>query len=299
MNLKNWIKAARLRTLPLSFSSILFGSGIAQLKESFSFPILSLTLLTTLFLQILSNFANDYGDAKNGADHEEREGPKRMVSSGAISLKSMGIAVFLFSILSFISGISLLLIAFDLNQLPMLLLFLLLGLGAIWAAIKYTVGKNPYGYAGLGDLFVLIFFGFTGVLGTLYLHSKSIALIDTLPALSLGLLAVGVLNVNNMRDIDSDKIAGKNSIPVRIGLGNAKNYHLSLVIISMSSLVLWSLNAHHGIYSWAYLMVFIPLTIHLIRVMKTNKLLDFDPQLKVLALSSFGISLIFFISVMI
>jgi 1,4-dihydroxy-2-naphthoate octaprenyltransferase len=217
---KAWISAFRLRTLPLALASIFLGSFIAAAHGAFDWLIFSLCVLTTLFLQILSNLANDYGDSIHGADGEHREGPSRAVQAGLISATQMKKAMTVFGVLSFITGVLLIYTAFQ-AQWWLALIFLGLGLGAIYAAIRYTAGKNPYGYKGLGDLFVLLFFGLVGVGGSYFLYTQVLDWFILLPATGCGLLAVGVLNVNNIRDIKSDEVSGKRSIPVRIGRENA------------------------------------------------------------------------------
>ncbi|MCG8309552.1 MAG: 1,4-dihydroxy-2-naphthoate polyprenyltransferase [Cytophagales bacterium] len=229
---KEWIHAARLRTLPLALASIGLGSFLAAFEGKFRWPVFILSGFTTVFLQILSNLANDYGDAQHGADNLHREGPSRAVQSGKISPKSMKTAIYLFIGLSLISGIALLLISTAGISLEFLGL-LIIGFLAIGAALNYTMGKNPYGYAGFGDLFVILFFGFVGVMGTCFCHTGTISWPSTLPALSCGLLSTAVLNVNNMRDIVSDEKAGKLSIPVRIGRRYAVIYHWLLILISI------------------------------------------------------------------
>ncbi len=226
---KVWIGAMRLRTLPLALACIILGSFLAAADFLFSWPITVLCLLTAVFLQILSNLANDYGDFVHGADHEERSGPQRAVQSGQISSAEMKRAMALFAILSAISGLALIIFAFGVGSLPLILLFVLLGGASIWAAVNYTAGKNPYGYAGFGDLFVLIFFGWVGVLGTYFLQVKTVSWHLFLPATAAGLMAVAVLNVNNIRDIESDEKAGKMSVPVRLGPYNARIYHWALL----------------------------------------------------------------------
>ena len=219
-----WIKAFRLRTLPLGIASVAMGTILAYGEGRHSWMIAGLTLLTTVLLQVLSNVANDYGDSENGADNELREGPLRQTQIAAISRTEMKNAMILLGILTLISGISLLLVS-GISTQAIITLFVL-GLICIIAAIKYTAGENPYGYAGLGDLSVLIFFGWIGVLGTYYLQTKTLANGSyILPATTLGLFMAGVLNINNIRDIISDKAAGKRSIPVRIGRPNAVLYH--------------------------------------------------------------------------
>ncbi len=206
MNIKAWIEAARLRTLPLALASIGMGSFLAAAHERFSWAIFGLTALTTIFLQVLSNLANDYGDTINGADSAEREGPQRAVQAGIISAKAMFRGVVLFAVLSLVSGLSLLYIS--VTSMQVFWLFLGLGILAIIAAYTYTAGSNPYGYAGLGDISVLLFFGWLAVIGTYFLHTQFFQWDIVLPATTLGLFSVGVLNINNIRDIESDKKAG-------------------------------------------------------------------------------------------
>jgi len=226
--MKVWLEAFRLRTLPLSLSCIGMGGFLAAAQNKFNGLIFFLCCTTTIFLQVLSNLANDYGDTVNGADHSGRQGPQRAVQSGAISSAQMKNAIIIFVVLSLISGIELLYSAFGF-ELKSFLFFLALGLLSIIAAIAYTVGKKPYGYIGLGDLSVLIFFGLVGVMGSLYLFTKEFYPLQILPALSCGFFSIAVLNINNIRDIESDRQAGKFSIPVRIGREKAIQYHWVLL----------------------------------------------------------------------
>jgi 1,4-dihydroxy-2-naphthoate polyprenyltransferase len=229
MKINAWLHAFRLRTLPLAISCIGMGSFLAAAEGFFRWDIFLWAVLTTIFLQILSNLANDYGDSVSGIDSAERKGPIRAVQSGAISKEQMRNAMIVFVLLSLISGISLLLVSFGLNW-SALLFFFGLGLLSIVASIAYTVGKKPYGYIGLGDISVLIFFGIVGVMGSYYLFTQHVRIDVLLPALSCGLFSIGVLNINNIRDIDSDKKAGKFSIPVRIGKKNAARYQVFLSV---------------------------------------------------------------------
>ena len=222
-----WLHAVRLRTLPLALASIFAGSFLAAWKQGFRWEILLLASLTTIFLQILSNLSNDYGDTVHGADSTDRKGPVRAVQSGLISLQEMKRAMYLFGILSLSSG--LLLLFFAVQDWTLFALFLGLGLAAIWAAITYTSGKNPYGYSGLGDISVFLFFGLLGVLGTFFLHTLSFEPMAILIGIALGLFSTAVLNINNIRDIESDQKAGKKSIPVRIGRKAAVQYNWALL----------------------------------------------------------------------
>lgn len=233
-----WLHAVRLRTLPLALASIFAGSFLAFWQDAFRWEVLLLASLTTIFLQILSNLSNDYGDTVHGADSAARQGPVRAVQSGLITLPEMKQAMFLFGGLSLVAG--LLLIYVSLQDWRLFLGFLGLGLAAIWAAIRYTSGNNPYGYAGLGDVSVFLFFGLTGVCGTFFLHSFTAEPISLLIAISLGCFSTAVLNINNIRDIDSDFLAGKKSIPVRIGKTKAMYYHWSLIVLSYACLLIFS-----------------------------------------------------------
>ena len=226
--MKHWVKAFRLRTLPLALASIGMGAFLAASAGKFNSEVFALCALTTILLQVLSNLANDYGDSVHGADGARRTGPSRAVQSGVISLKAMRNAIILFSALSLLSGIGLIYLAFGWSP-QVFGFFLGLGVLAILAAITYTAGYKPYGYMGLGDISVLIFFGLVGVMGSAYLYEQALKWEYLLPAISTGLFSVGVLNVNNIRDIESDKEAGKISIPVRIGRTKAVVYHWFLL----------------------------------------------------------------------
>lgn len=226
---KSWLKAARLRTLPLALSSIFLGIFLAAFRGNLNMVISSLCISTALFLQILSNFANDYGDARKGTDNENRVGPKRTVQSGEISASQMLKAMFITSLISCISGLFLVILGTEGIAWWKTFLFLALGLSCVLAAIKYTVGNSAYGYYGFGDLFVFIFFGLTGVVGTYFLQSKELFAGAWLMGASVGCFSVGVLNLNNIRDIENDRYSGKMTLPVRMGAKKAKIYHALLI----------------------------------------------------------------------
>lgn len=294
--MKDWIAAFRLRTLPLAFSCIITGSALAFSEDNFNSIVFVLCLITTLFLQVLSNLANDFGDAEKGTDNNDRVGPERAIQSGKITAKQMKTAIVIFSILSLSSGIPLIIIGTKTIPAIYFIVFLILGILAIIAAIKYTAGKSAYGYRGLGDVFVFLFFGLVGVLGTLFLHQNTISFLAVLPAITVGLFSVGVLNLNNMRDHVNDKAFGKMTIPVKIGIKTAKLYHLSLILLGFIATICYSIYSYSGFVNYIYLLSFIPLAIHLKRVSKINDEKDFDPELKVVALSTFLFSVLFFIS---
>ncbi len=292
MKIKAWIQAFRFRTLPLAFSCIFMGAFTARIDGHFNIEILVWSLVTTLFLQILSNLANDYGDASSGVDGDQRTGPKRTVSSGLITKQEMKNALVIFSLLSFASGLYLIWLAFG-DQWTNILIYLFLGLGAIAAAIKYTVGKRPYGYVGLGDVFVLVFFGFVGVAGNYFLYVNALEFSVIFPALSCGFLAVGVLNVNNIRDIESDKASGKFSIPVRIGRKKAVYYHWFLISASIVSMIAYCVMKDLGVGAYLFLMVS-PMLFFNARAVKVKETsAGLDPYLKQLALTTLLFVLLF------
>lgn len=289
--LKEFISAARLRTLPLALSSIGLGGFLAKFIGGFDASVFGLCLLTTLFLQILSNYANDYGDSIHGADSKERKGPLRAVQSGKISPREMKYAVILFSILSLISGIALLIdsiLSFNYT----FIFFLILGISAIAAALKYTAGSNPYGYAGFGDFFVFVFFGLVAVLGTIYLQSGYVTNIIILPASSVGFFSTAVLNINNIRDIDSDSKAGKFSVPVRIGEKKAKIYHTFLILSGLLCAIVFVILTYISVIQFLFLLS-LPLFVkNLVGVWKNSKS-ELDPYLKQMSISTLVFVLLF------
>lgn len=253
---KSWLSAARPRTLPLSLASIILGSFLAWADGRFRWPVALLASLTTILLQVLSNFANDYGDAVSGKDTELRVGPRRAVATGDISKEAMLRGIVVTSVGALVSGIGLLIDAFREADATVFWFFLILGLACIAAAIGYTNGKRPYGYAGFGDIAVLIFFGWVGVLGTYFLHTLSFHPLLLLPATSVGLFATGVLNINNIRDIETDTLTGKRSIPARLGLPLAIRYHWGLLIAGMACAVLYSFLTQTAWFGYVYLLAF-------------------------------------------
>lgn len=284
--MNSWIEAARPRTLPLALSCILMGSFLAASTGTFSWTIANLSVLTTILLQVLSNFANDYGDAVNGKDTELREGPRRAVHSGAIPASTMLKAIIVFSILSLASGLTLLTIALKNAPANTFWVFLGIGIACIIAAITYTAGKRPYGYVGLGDLSVLIFFGWVGVIGSSYLHTLVWNWDLLLPATSCGLFAVGVLNVNNIRDIDSDRATGKNSIPVRLGRERAVMYHWAILIIGMLCVSIYTFQNFSGYWNLLFLFSFPLIIKNGLAVSRLKKASELDPYLKQMAMST-------------
>ncbi len=288
-----WIHAFRLRTLPLAFSSIITGSFVAAKFAQFSWVVLALALLTTLFLQVLSNLANDYGDSAKGTDNAERIGPQRAVQSGMITSAEMKKAVVLTALLSLLSGLTLLYFGTKGLGASGFLIFLVLGLLAIAAAILYTVGKKAYGYLGLGDLFVFLFFGICGVGGTFFLHSHLWSPAILLPAATVGLLSMAVLNLNNMRDRVPDTNAGKFTLAVRLGDFRSRVYHLFLLTAALSCAVIFSMLNGGSPWQFIYLIIAAPLMTNLQKVLRFTDPAELDPELKKMALTTFLFSITF------
>ncbi|MBV6644971.1 MAG: 1,4-dihydroxy-2-naphthoate polyprenyltransferase [Cyclobacteriaceae bacterium] len=288
---RTWLKAFRLRTLPLAFSCIIMGAFLAANDGAFNVGVLLLSLLTTLFLQVLSNLANDYGDAMSGVDGLDRVGPDRTVQAGLISTKEMKRAIVVFVLLSLLSGLALLFVAFGIHNYVGFV-FLVLGLAAIGAALKYTIGKNPYGYAGWGDFFVFIFFGVVGVGGSYYLYTHQIRWDVLLPATSCGLMAVAVLNVNNIRDIESDRKAGKRSIPARLGKSKSEIYHITILATAIICAIGYHVLNFQSWFSLLFLLV-TPLIARNIVAIMTREGMQLDPFLRQMAITTLLFTLLF------
>ena len=291
----SWIKAFRLRTLPLAFSSIIMGTAITH--QYFNWVIFSFSILTTLFLQVLSNLANDYGDFKKGTDNDDRVGPDRAMQSGEISNHQMKIGIIIFVILSLISGLTLVFYATRNTNIIYPVGFVLLGLLSILAAINYTMGEGAYGYKGWGDIFVFLFFGIVGVVGTGFLFSQKLDILYFFPAVTIGCFSSAVLNLNNMRDIKNDKACGKRTLVVKLGLRKAKIYHQIIIISGMILSLLYFVLRGGSLINSIYILSYIPFIIHLLRVRKITESKGFDPELKKVAFSTFAFSLLFWFSI--
>ncbi|MFL9843392.1 1,4-dihydroxy-2-naphthoate polyprenyltransferase [Flavobacterium rhizosphaerae] len=295
-NAKAWLEAARLRTLPLSVSGILVGSFYAFSQGYINWGILSLALVTTLGLQVLSNFANDYGDGVKGTDNEHRIGPQRAIQKGAITIAAMRKGIIITSVLTLIAAVILIYLSFGRENFGYSVLFFLLGLAAIGAAIKYTVGSNAYGYRGLGDLFVFIFFGLLSVIGCYFLFTKQLDRLVILPAAAIGLLSVAVLNLNNMRDQVSDAMSGKNTLVVKLGAKAAKIYHFTVIILALCLTLTFAVLSRFEAVQYLFLLAYIPFIMHLKTVANNTIPRELDPELKKVALSTFLLSVLLCIS---
>ena len=290
--IKPWLSAFRLRTLPLSVAGIIIGSCFAHYNGYFNGMIMTFAILLTISLQILSNLANDYGDGMKGTDNDDRIGPERAIQSGAITPEEMFDGIKMNILVVIVLTVGLIFVSFGSKYFLYALLFFMLSGLSVYAAINYTVGSSPYGYRGLGDLFVFLFFGILSVIGSYFLYTKHLDHHVILPAISLGLLSMGVLNLNNMRDIDTDKAAGKETLAVKLGKANAKKYHIVLIVLAMIISLIFSILYYSRPYNFLFFIAYIPLTIHLIKVIKAKTPKAYDPQLKVLALTTFLFSVL-------
>jgi len=298
--MKKWIKAARLRTLPLSVSGIILGSAcVYQAVPSHSkfWLIFGLCLLTTLFFQVLSNYANDYGDAVKGTDNDNRVGPQRAIQSGEITKAAMKKAIIITAVLGMISSVAVVYFSFGKDNFIQAVIYLVLAVACIGAAIKYTVGSSAYGYRGLGDVFVFVFFGLVSTLGSYYLYTHSLDLKVLFPAFAVGFLSTAVLNMNNMRDIENDAAMNKNTLVVKMGYQKAKTYHFFLIIASIILFNTYAIGNFTKWYQFAYVLALIPLFKNIGVVAKTITPRDLDPELKRIALTTFFISLLFSIAI--
>lgn len=298
----DWIKAARLRTLPLSISGIIMGSFIARWKllqngETWDWTIFALALLVTLLYQVLSNYANDYGDGLKGTDKNRiGEAEQRAVASGKISASQMRNAVILFALLSLVATFYLLYKAFFPNFINEFYTFIGLGVACILAAIGYTVGKKPYGYLGLGDIMVFIFFGLVSVCGSYFLFTKSFDWDILLPASAIGLLSAAVLNLNNMRDIENDEKSGKKTLALRLGFKNAMIYEM-IILVLPPILVLMYMMINHlqeqgKYYAFIFFVTVFPLMSLRRKIMAVKEPKELDPFLKQVAMITFVMSIL-------
>ena len=303
MDVKSYIKAARLRTLPLSISGIILGSYLGNefvnsllehtIRTSiWESSIFWLAIFTTVGFQVLSNYANDYGDGIKGSD-KNRTGEARMVSSGAITPRQMKTAMISTTTITLLIALLLIYVAFGSENFGYSILFFGLGIASIAAAIKYTVGNSAYGYSGFGDIFVFLFFGLLSVVGSYFLYTKMINFEIFLPAFSIGLLSTAVLNLNNLRDREQDKTNNKNTLVVKLGAVRAKKYHYFLIIGALITALIYTVLNFSSIYEFVFLVAFIPLVKNMITVSRNNTPAELDGELKKVALSTFLFAILF------
>lgn len=297
--LKTWISAFRLRTLPLSISGAVVGSSYAYFSGFFDILIFIFIILTTLSFQILSNLANDYGDGIKGTDNNSRIGPERALQSGAISPKQMKNAIIINAILSAILALLLTYMAFGVSQLFNSLIFIVLGAISIYAAITYTVGKSAYGYRALGDLMVFLFFGWLSVMGTYFLFAKDLDSMLLIPATAIGCLSAAVLNLNNMRDLETDLKSNKITLAGYLGMKSSKIYHFALILSAIVLMLIFQFSISYSKIMYLSWIAFLPLLFHLKAVFFIKNPNDFDPHLKRVALSTFVLALLFAVALII
>ena len=297
--LKMWWETARPKTLPLALASIFTGSALGYWAnpQGFNSPVMAFCLLTTILLQVLSNFANDYGDHQKGSDTEDRIGPLRGIQKGAISAQELKWGLIFMVIASFLSGSFLISIAYE--NLSDLLAFAGLGILAIIAAITYTVGAKPYGYMGLGDISVLMFFGLLGVGGTYYLQTHSIDGYIILPAIGSGLLASAVLNINNLRDIEQDAQAGKNTLAVRLGSHKGRVYHCILLTVAALCYLIFTLTTATSWMNYLFVLGLPLLAKHAIFVYRSQTPNALRPMLAQMSMISLLINMLFSLGLLI
>ncbi|WP_292009795.1 1,4-dihydroxy-2-naphthoate octaprenyltransferase [Chryseobacterium sp.] len=298
----DWIKAARLRTLPLSLSGIIMGAFIAKWRlygegGIWDWKIFALALLVTLLYQVLSNFANDYGDGVKGTDAKRiNEAEARAVASGKITAKQMKNAVILLSILSFAATVALLYVAFIPEHMNEFYIFIGLGIASILAAIGYTVGKKPYGYMGLGDIFVFIFFGLVSVCGSYFLFTKTFSWDILLPGTAVGMMSMAVLNLNNMRDMESDKHTGKHTLALRLGFKNAMIYEMILLQLPLILILIFlGLNGFiqtQNYYVFIVMILLFPFAKLRRSIMSVKEPRELDPFLKQVGILTFVMALL-------
>lgn len=295
-HIQAWIKAARLRTLPLAVSGILLGNFLAVEKGAFDPAVGGMALLTAVLLQVLSNFANDYGDSIHGADDENRMGPDRMVATGGITTNQMKKGVITVGILAFLSGVATLLLSIDMIGYKAAGLLLILGIFSIIAAYEYTASSNPYGYQGYGDVSVLLFFGLLSVGGGYTLQVGRFDIWVLLPAFAMGLFSAGVLNINNLRDLPADQESNKKTLPVRLGLQQAKGYHLWLLALGALFTVMYGVKVYDHWWQFLFLLVLLLFYSNGRAIRQGQNPEDFAPQLKRLSIFTFIYSLLFGVS---
>lgn len=292
--LRAWMDALRLRTLPLSWAGVITAAGLGAERGCFSWGIFVLMMLTASLLQILSNMANDYGDFVKGTDNESRVGPARALQKGEISRSELLLGICVVCSAAMVSGLALVLAAFGLKGLGYVALFLALGALCIWAAVKYTVGRTAYGYVGLGDAAVFVFFGLVPVAGGMFLYTGRFDALSLMPASAIGLLSAGVLNLNNMRDKDNDIRSGKRTLASRMNMWQGKLYQSALILAAMA------LVAGYQFSVYRTLLWYLPAALCLLNIpllLQVKKREEFDGLLKVLSISTLFLSVVLAVAV--
>lgn len=294
MRLLPAIRSMRLRTLPLSLAGVVCGTLLAVAGgHAVGGATVALLMFTTVCLQVLSNLSNELGDYLSGTDGDERQGPQYSVAQGALTERGLRGLIHLFVVLCLVSGGLMTWAAFGTLWALEPVAVLLLGGAAVWAAVHYTLGTNPYGYRGWGDLFVFIFFGLVSTLGGYYVVSTALPpMAVMLPAAAIGFFSIGVLNVNNIRDMATD--AGtRMTIPLRIGERRAKIYHTCLIAAGWLSLLAYSFIMPTRCCWVAYLYcIMLPVYVVHVRGVWRHTARALDPMLPMLVIATFLLSIL-------
>lgn len=291
MKLKASIKSMRLRTLPLSLAGVILGVTLAADKTDVSPWTAALIFLTTVCLQILTNLSNELGDTISGTDSADRQGPKYALGSGDMTIGDIKKLILMFIGLCVISGLAMIQVSFGSLFKTESICLEALGAAAIVGAMKYTLGKNPYGYRGLGDVFVFIFFGLVSVLGGYYVAARELPpLIMLLPASAIGCFSVGVLNVNNIRDMKTDAV-NRVTVAIKLGMKGARIYQTILVTLGWALILVFC-----AVYDFApghYIFIItLPLYIKHLQGVWTRSERALDPMLPILVISTFFLSIL-------
>ena len=292
-----WVQACRIRTLPLAAAGSVVAAGLAAAAGQFRLPVFVLMFLTSIMLQVIANFADDYGDLASGLDDETRVGPKRGMQRGLISVAQMKRVLIGMCAATFVVGVALVIVAFaggpamTGSSWVAMLIFIALGVASIVAAITYTIGKHPYGYMGLGDIVSGLFFGIVAVVGGSFLYLHAFTGASLVAALALTLPVMGVMNVNNMRDSKRDLAKGKRTIANLLGDPAMRIYQTVLLVASAALFVVAM--ALCGVRAWpAYVALVISWALWARVLLATWKIPDPEKFDKLMAPTSMGTVLV-------
>lgn len=286
----------RLRTLPLSLAGVIMGISMATKVKEVEWSTVIALILTTSLLQILSNLSNELGDILHGTDTDERQGIHYSIQDGEMTIPEMKNLICLVVILCCISGLLMILFSFGNIFSLVPILFLVLGALAIVAAMRYTLGKSPYGYRGFGDFYVFIFFGLVSTLGSMFICCHAFGSADSVrPAVAMGLFSMGVLNVNNIRDMKTD-VKTRTTVALKLGSNMARIYQTVLIVLGWILMLRYTFETYVYWYEWLYLVT-LPLFILHLRGVWTRNDRSLDPMLPLLVMSTFALSIIVGISI--
>ncbi|HBA12937.1 MAG: 1,4-dihydroxy-2-naphthoate octaprenyltransferase [Bacteroidaceae bacterium] len=290
MTAKAVVRSMRLRTLPLSTAGVVLGIMLACADYTVPWYTIVLIILTTISLQILSNMSNELGDWLSGVDSDKREGPVYSLGEGGLTTDQMRSCIRIMMLVCCILGLGMIRASFGTVFRIESQILIILGGFAIWAAMNYTLGNRPYGYKGLGDLFVFIFFGLVSVMGSYFVASHSFNWSILMPGTAIGFFSVGVLNVNNIRDMESDADS-RVTIPLKLGERRAKIYHTLLIVLGWSLMLIFTFFNSTGLLPYLYVITLPLYIIHLTGVWKFSGK-ELDPMLPLLVMSTFLLALL-------